>query len=1063
MHFGSSHLGLCPKVAKHFWIAYRKLKLFTMDCFCGAGIERLLGAGKALKDAKAAPVTFAEVLKVQSKWADAIANISKVHKEGGDYIKAAAEAAGELYAYGHSDVMFKPTKAAEYRFRPTAEEAMSYFVGGKAVAGGYAEDGGFAINGGKGWASCVYKNHLVQLKGVVGLAMGTYDFTCATTGSVSTVEYTFGYTRCNDGMVRIFLHHSSVPFAAPVTNPAAGKTSKPAAVTGAEVLEVQSKWAAAIANISKVHKEGGDYIKAAAEAAGELYAYGHSNVMFKPTKAAEYQFRPTAEEAMSYFVGGKAVAGGYAEDGGFAINGGKGWASCVYKNHQVQLKGGVGLAMGTYDFTCATTGSVSTVEYTFGYTRCSDGRVRIFLHHSSVPFAAAPASNPAPVTEAEVLKVQSKWADAIANISKVHKEGRDYIKAAAEAAGELYAYGHCDVMFKPTKAAEYRFRPTAEEAMSYFVGGNVVEGGYAEDGGFAINGGKGWASCVYKNHQVQLKGGVGLAMGTYDFTCATTGSVSTVEYTFGYTRCNDGKVRIFLHHSSVPFAAAPAPVTEAEVLKVQSKWADAIANISKVHKEGGDYIKAAAEAAGELYAYGHSDVMFKPTKAAEYRFRPTAEEAMSYFVGGNVVKGGYKEDGGFAINGGKGWASCVYKNHQVQLKGVVGLAMGTYDFTCATTGSVSTVEYTFGYTRCNDGMVRIFLHHSSVPFAAPAANSAASNGKTSKPAAVTGAEVLEVQSKWADAIANISKVHKEGGDYIKAAAEAAGELYAYGHSNVLFKPTKAAEYRFRPTAGEAMSYFVGGNVVEGGYKEDGGFAINGGKGWASCVYKNHQVTLKGGVGLAMGTYDFTCATTGSVSTVEYTFGYTRCSDGRVRIFLHHSSVPFAAAPASNPAPVTEAEVLKVQSKWADAIANISKVHKEGRDYIKAAAEAAGELYAYGHCDVMFKPTKAAEYKFRPTAEEAMSYFVGGNVVEGGYTEDGGFAINGGKGWASCVYKNHQVQLKGGVGLAMGTYDFTCATTGSVSTVEYTFGYTRCNDGMVRIFLHHSSVPFKAAK
>ena len=503
-----------------------------------------------------APVTVAEVIEVQAKWAAAIANISKVHKQGGDFIKAAAEAAGELYAYGHSNVMFKPTKAAEYRFRPTAEEAMSYFVGGNAVQGGYKEDGGFAINGGKGWDSCVYNNHQMSLKGGVGLAMGTYDFTCATTGSVSTVEYTFGYVRCSDGKVRIFLHHSSVPFAAaPATKSVAGKS---APVTGAEVIEVQAKWAAAIANISKVHKQGGDFIKAAAEAAGELYAYGHSNVMFKPTKAAEYRFRPTAEEAMSYFVGGNAVQGGYKEDGGFAINGGKGWASCVYNNHQVSLKGGVGLAMGTYDFTCATTGSVSTVEYTFGYVRCSDGKVRIFLHHSSVPFAAAPATKSAPVREDEVLDVQAKWAGAIAKISKVHQEGGDFIKAAAEAAGELYAYGHCDVMFKPTKAAEYRFRPTAEEAMSYFVGGNAVQGGYKEDGGFAINGGKGWASCVYNNHQVSLKGGVGLAMGTYDFTCATTGSVSTVEYTFGYVRCSDGKVRIFLHHSSVPFATAPA-------------------------------------------------------------------------------------------------------------------------------------------------------------------------------------------------------------------------------------------------------------------------------------------------------------------------------------------------------------------------------------------------------------------------------------------------------------------------------------------------------------------------
>merc|ERR1712157_385871 len=306
-------------------------------------------------------------------------------------------------------------------------------------------------------------------------------------------------------------------------------------------------------------KEKGDYVQAAADAAGELYAYGKGNVLFKPTKAREYQFRPTAEEAMSYFVGGNVVENGYKEDGGFAINGGKGFSDCVYKNHQIELKGGLGIAMGTYDFTCATTGSVSTVEY----TRCKDGKVRIFLHHSSVPYSAAPvaapaAGNDAPVTRAEVLEVQSKWAAAIANISKVHKEGGDYIKAAGEAAGELYAYGHSDVMFKPTKAAEFPFRPTAEEAMSYFVGGNVVDGGYKEDGGFAINGGKGWKSCVYKNHQVQLKGGLGIAMGTYDFTCATTGSVATVEYTFGYTRCTDGKVRIFLHHSSVPYSAAPA-------------------------------------------------------------------------------------------------------------------------------------------------------------------------------------------------------------------------------------------------------------------------------------------------------------------------------------------------------------------------------------------------------------------------------------------------------------------------------------------------------------------------
>ena len=34
-------------------------------------------------------------------------------------------------------------------------------------------------------------------------------------------------------------------------------------------------------------------------------------------------------------------------------------------------------------------------------------------------------------------------------------------------------------------------------------------------------------------------------------------------------------------------------------------------------------------------------------------------------------------------------------------------------------------------------------------------------------------------------------VNTAQGDYVAEAARAAGELYGYGHTNVLFKPTKA--------------------------------------------------------------------------------------------------------------------------------------------------------------------------------------------------------------------------------------------------------------------------------
>ena len=159
------------------------------------------------------------------------------------------------------------------------------------------------------------------------------------------------------------------------------------------------------------------------------------------------------------------------------------------------------------------------------------------------------------------------------------------------------------------------------------------------------------------------------------------------------------------------------------------------------------------------------------------------------------------------------------------------------------------------------------------------------------------AEVLDCQAAWANAIQSISATYAADGDYVQAAADAASELYGYGHTNVLFKPTKATKHPFRPTGAEAMSYFVGGGAVDGGYVgEDAGFAINGGKGWSDVSFTNHQIDLNGPVAIAMGSYEFTCATTGDKVTGEYTFGYKRNDDGKTRIFLHHSSVPYDPTP-----------------------------------------------------------------------------------------------------------------------------------------------------------------------
>merc|ERR1712048_1232076 len=374
--------------------------------------------------------------------------------------------------------------------------------------------------------------------GDVAFAMGHYYFTCATSGMVSKVEYTFGYKRTSSGKPLIFLHHSSLPFPKPKSAPVVN------AITQNEVYGLQNKWANAILNISATYKSGGNFKQAALDAAADLYGYGVlSEVLFKPTKAAVHPFRPTGTGAMSYFIGGANVKGGFDEDAGFAHNGGKGWSEVFFDNHDIEIYGDVAFAMGHYYFTCATSGVVSKVEYTFGYKRTSGGKPLIFLHHSSLPFPkpkGAPVVNA--ITQNEVYGLQNKWANAILNISATYKSGGNFKQAALDAAADLYGYGVLsEGLFKPTKAAVHPFRPTATGALSYFIGGANVEGGFAEDAGFAHNGGRGWSEVFFDNQDIEIYGDVAFAMGHYYFTCATSGMVSKVEYTFGYKRTSSGK------------------------------------------------------------------------------------------------------------------------------------------------------------------------------------------------------------------------------------------------------------------------------------------------------------------------------------------------------------------------------------------------------------------------------------------------------------------------------------------------------------------------------------------
>merc|ERR1719264_2262757 len=104
---------------------------------------------------------------------------------------------------------------------------MSYFVGAEAMNNNKlkGEDAGFAINGGKGWKNVVFKNHKIELDGKTAIAMGSYDFTCATTGAVATVEYTFGYER-NQHQFCKSLRHGVRPTVFRVTGATAAPSSR---------------------------------------------------------------------------------------------------------------------------------------------------------------------------------------------------------------------------------------------------------------------------------------------------------------------------------------------------------------------------------------------------------------------------------------------------------------------------------------------------------------------------------------------------------------------------------------------------------------------------------------------------------------------------------------------------------------------------------------------------------------------------------------------------------------------------------------------------------------------
>lgn len=151
-----------------------------------------------------------------------------------------------------------------------------------------------------------------------------------------------------------------------------------APITTEEVEAAQKAWGEGIVRISAAYANGENYKDIAREHLDTLYNYDNGMVLFKPTLAADDQFRGTYDEALSYFVKGIR-----SEDTGFAI---KGWTNVRFENEGIVTDDDNAMAMGNYFFT-GPDGAVTKVEYTFGYVRGADGELKINTHHSSVPYS----------------------------------------------------------------------------------------------------------------------------------------------------------------------------------------------------------------------------------------------------------------------------------------------------------------------------------------------------------------------------------------------------------------------------------------------------------------------------------------------------------------------------------------------------------------------------------------------------------------------------------------------------------------------------------------------------
>jgi hypothetical protein len=156
------------------------------------------------------------------------------------------------------------------------------------------------------------------------------------------------------------------------------------------------------------------------------------------------------------------------------------------------------------------------------------------------------------ITYDEVNAAQQAWCDALVKIGQLKETGGDYRAYADQVLSEAYNYDYGKVFFKPTLAfGDQTFRNDKKGALAYFVGGDPD---YPNDKGFAL---RPWVKARFdnagdKNQGIQIYGSIAITMGNVWVT-DKDGNEVMVDKTFVFRKSSDGKLRIIVHKSALPY------------------------------------------------------------------------------------------------------------------------------------------------------------------------------------------------------------------------------------------------------------------------------------------------------------------------------------------------------------------------------------------------------------------------------------------------------------------------------------------------------------------------------